>query len=63
MPDRMTITSREAAELLGVSMATIARLVKRGDLDGYKLTLGKNSPLRIYRDSVDSLLARRKQPS
>ena len=63
MSDRPTLTSSEAAQILGVSMATVARLVKKGELNGYKLTTARNSPLRIYQDSVDKLLKRRQQPN
>lgn len=49
--------------MLGVSRMTITRLFKRGDLQGYKLTLSKNSPYRIYVDSIEDLLERRQQVS
>ena len=66
MPEsaRPTVTTEEAAEILGVSRTTIPRLIKRGDLDAYKLIPATNSPLRIYRDSIDALLkAREAQPT
>ena len=63
MPDseRPTTSTTEAAQLLGVSKTTITRLVKRGDLEAYKLTTGATSPLRIYQDSVEALIQRRQQ--
>jgi excisionase family DNA binding protein len=61
MNDRETVTASEAMEILGVSRTTISRLVKRGDLEAYKLTPARNSPLRIYKDSVEELLEERKQ--
>jgi excisionase family DNA binding protein len=55
------VTLAEAARLLGVSKSTASRLYKAGHLRGYKLTPKRNSPLRIYRTSVDELLKRRQQ--
>ena len=61
---RPTANADEAAEILGVSKSTITRLIQRGDLVAYKLTPRKNSPLRIYRDSIDTLLKTRQvQPA
>lgn len=60
-PQRPTINATEAARQLGVSKSTITRLVQRGDLQAYKLTLGTTSPLRIYQDSVNLLLEKRQQ--
>ena len=59
--ERPTFTTKETAELLGVTTVTVTRLIKRGELQAYKLTPGKTSPLRIYKDSVESLLERRQQ--
>ena len=59
-PDRHTFTTSQVMELLGVSRATVSRLVQQGELEGYKLTAAKNSHLRIYKDSVEDLLERRK---
>ena len=61
MTDRPTLSTRETAELLGVNPVTVQRLVKRGELEAYKLTPGQTSPLRIYKDSIESLLERREQ--
>lgn len=47
-----TIDTAEAADLLGVSRVTVTRMVHRGELKGYKLTSTRNSPMRVYRDSV-----------
>ena len=63
-PDRPTLTTTKVMKLLGVSRPTVTRLIEAGELDGYKLTTAKNSPFRIYRDTVDDLLERRqKRPS
>jgi excisionase family DNA binding protein len=56
-----TVTTQEAMKILGVSKATVSRLVKRGELAAYKLTPAENSPLRIYKDSLDELLEKRQQ--
>ncbi len=61
MTDRPTLSTRETAALLGVNPVTVQRLVKRGELEAFKLTTGKTSPLRIYKDSIEALLERRKQ--
>ncbi|MBU0705478.1 MAG: helix-turn-helix domain-containing protein [Chloroflexi bacterium] len=62
--DRPTLTTTQVMDLLGVSRSTVVRLVQRGELKAYKLTLGQTSPLRIYKDSVDELLdSRQQQPS
>jgi excisionase family DNA binding protein len=61
MDERETVTTSEVMGLLGVSRATVTRLVKKGELEAYKLTPAKNSPLRIYKDSVEELLEERKQ--
>jgi excisionase family DNA binding protein len=63
MAERQTVTWSEAAELIGVHMSTVARLVRRGELEGYKLTCARNSLLRVYRDTVDKLLERRQRPN
>ena len=59
--DRPTLSSSEAAQIIGVSIPTITRMIQRGELEAYKLTLAKSSPLRIYKDSVEDVLERRKQ--
>ena len=57
-----TIGTAKAAQLLDVHQSTISRMVKSGDLTGYKITPSRrNSPLRICRSSVDELLRRREQ--
>ena len=62
--DRPTLTTIQVMDLLGVSRSTVVRLVQRGELKAYKLTLGQTSPLRIYKDSVEELLdSRQQQPS
>ena len=62
MEERAVVTAKEAAELLGVSHTTISRMVRAGDLAGYKLNPGRrNSPLRIVLSSVQVILETRRQ--
>lgn len=57
-----TATTAQAADLLGVSRSTVTRLVQDGKLKAYKLNPSAvNSPLRIYRTSVDRLLQQRQK--
>jgi excisionase family DNA binding protein len=60
--NRPIVTTEEAITLLGVSKATVIRMIQRGELQAYKLTLGQTSPYRIYKDSIDSVIERRQQP-
>ena len=59
MAENATVTTAEAAKLLGVSGATVTRLYRAAKLRGHKLTPSRNSPLRIYRDSIDEMLRER----
>ena len=52
MTNNGTIDTAEAAAMLGVSRVTVTRMVHRGELRGYKKTSARNSPMRVYRDSV-----------
>jgi excisionase family DNA binding protein len=61
------ITTVEAAGMLGVSRATVSRMIRRGEIEGYKLTGAQNSPYRVYRQSILEFLTKREgvcpQPS
>ena len=62
MEEREVVTAKEAGELLDVSATTISRMVRAGDLAGYKLNPGRrNSPLRIVLSSVQVILETRRQ--
>jgi hypothetical protein len=54
-----TVTTAQAASILGASTGTITRLYRTGLLKGHKLTSARNSPLRIYQDSLDQMLLMR----
>lgn len=60
---RRAVSTREAMKMLGVSKSTVARLIRIGELEAYKLTPGVTSDYRIYVDSIEKLLERRKQPT
>lgn len=60
---RKAVSAQKAMKMLGVSRATVTRLVRIGELEAYKLTPGVSSPYRIYVDSIDRLLERRQQPT
>lgn len=49
---RMTVVSRQAAEMLGVTPMTISRLCRAGELEWYSLTGAARSPRRVYVDSI-----------
>lgn len=51
VPERLWHSPAETAVLLGVSMATVYRLVARGELDSAKLG---HRTLRISRASIES---------
>lgn len=57
MPEEsVTISTKEAAEILEVTSATIIRMWHRKELTGYSLTEAKGSPIRIYKDSITHAL-------
>jgi len=57
------VDTATAARMLGVSIMTITRLIREGELCAYKLTLAQNSPYRIHIDSIEDFLERRQQPT
>jgi len=50
---RETISTHEAAEVLGVAPSTVVRMIHRGHLQGYKKTPAKRSAFRVYVDSIE----------
>jgi len=57
MEEREVVTAKEAGKMLSVSPTTISRMVRAKELEGFKLNPGRrNSPLRIYLDSVQAIL-------
>ena len=50
MGERETVSTAEAAELLGVSQTAIKARLKRGTLDGWQEREG--APWRVYRDAL-----------
>ena len=58
-----TVSTKEAAEMIGVSDQTIINWWKDGDIEGYKVNPSKsNSPIRISKKRVQQILAERKNP-
>lgn len=55
-PPRDWITAEEAAEYLGVHVRTMRRYVREGRVVGRKLGSLPQSPVRIYRPSIETLL-------
>lgn len=56
------LTPAEAAEILRVDEQTARRWFDAGILMGYRTRPGRGGHRRIYRTSVDRLLAEREQP-
>ncbi len=55
------ITTQEAAKRLNLSMSTIARLVRAGQLNAEKKTLGRNSPYLVSAASVEAFRQKRQR--
>ena len=49
---RYTVSTARVAEILGVSIQTVTRLIEDGSLKAYKVRNKPNSPWRINYDSV-----------
>jgi len=56
---RKTVSTRKAAEMLGVGTSTVVRLIHRGDLAAFKKTPAKHSAFRIYVDSIEEVKRQR----
>lgn len=54
---RHYMTVAEAAEYLQISDRTVRRLIKDGELSGYRLGRSKRT-IRVYRDEIDKQLMR-----
>lgn len=58
-----TLSTKEAAKMLGTSDQTVINWWKDGILAGHKLNPTKaNSPLRIHKTSVEKILRERAKP-
>lgn len=58
-----TLTLRDAAERLGVSLKTVRRMVDRGDLPGAELRPGPSGPQWLVSvAAIEQVLAARSQP-
>jgi excisionase family DNA binding protein len=57
------LSAAHAADELGISKATVLRLYKAGQLEGYRTTTALNAHVRIFEDSIDAYKkAREQQP-
>ena len=56
------LTTKQAAALLRVSTATVARMYHREELRGHKKSNPRNTPLLIEEASVEELIKARQQP-
>ena len=61
--ERVLITQRYAAAVLGVTTRTIRRMMARGDLTFIKFGEHRASRVRIYRDSLAAYIARKTVPT
>jgi len=58
------LTTKEAAELLRVSAATISNMLRSGIIRGTKVGIGgKSSPWRIYKEDVMRYIERETEQS
>ena len=58
------LTTKEAAELLRVSAATISNMLRSGVIRGTKVGIGgKSSPWRIYKEDVMKYIERETEQS
>lgn len=51
----------EVAEILELDRTTVLGLIKRGHLEGFKITLGVTSPYRVYLDTVQEFIRKRQE--
>jgi excisionase family DNA binding protein len=57
MADRLFYTVEEVAQQLGVSVTTVYRLLKSGELHGWRL--GRKSGWKVRPEDVDEFIAKR----
>ncbi len=53
------ISTKEAAELLGVSDRTVLRMIGNGVLPGWKIIPGTKSVYRVWREDVERIIKQR----
>lgn len=54
-----TVSVDEAAAEIGVVRETVIRMLRRGELRGYKKTFGLTAPYRVYKSSLTEFLRKR----
>jgi excisionase family DNA binding protein len=55
------LTTREVADLLGMSMSWVLKHWQAGNLPGYKLGAGASSPIRFKRSEIEAWLDEHRQ--
>ncbi len=50
-----TVSTREAAEMLGVGTSTINRMIHEGHLRASRKSMAPRSPFQVYVDSIKEL--------
>ena len=59
MSNQPTMSVREAARMLDLSLDAIYVAIRKGDLQGERMTLAPKSPYRLYTTSVEQYARRR----
>jgi excisionase family DNA binding protein len=55
--DKPNISASEASKTLHISLATVRRLLKKGELRGYKVS--DKSGWRVWTDSIEEFIQRK----
>ena len=57
------LTKKQVANILNVSPGTVDNLIRRGDLEAYKLSPGQTGPVRIRPESLDTFRGKYRRKS
>jgi hypothetical protein len=60
-PERTAVTTKRAAEILGVTSRSVINYYEAGDLEGYKKGLFVRSAIMIYVDSLERFMKKRRE--
>jgi transposase len=55
------LSTRDVAKLLDLSVPTVLRLWRAGDLDGFQAGTGKTSPVKFSADTVQNFINKQKE--
>jgi excisionase family DNA binding protein len=53
--EKETVSTKEAARMLGVAPSTVTRMIHRGDLRAHKKTPAQTSAFRVYKSSIEKV--------